>query len=378
MRVIEADLLDRRDLEKFIQVPEQFYRGNPYYVQPLIREQRRFFHPNNPHFAYTDARYYLLQDKNGRVRGRISAHTDRRHLEREQEKVGYFGFFECPPDQEAANALLEIAEQDLVARGMSAIQGPYNFSINEQCGFLAQGFDQAPALMMPYTQPAYPALVGSAGYQCFRRLFAYEFDHVGLNAERIERIRERVTKRKGVSIRSVDPKKFESEVVSLYSLYCHVWEEALGYVPMTEEIFRQHAEELRVVADPNLVLLAEKEGSPIAFSFTLPDHNAIIKKMRGRIWPFGWIWLLAHRYLVRRARTVMLGVKSEYRAIGLDTLLIFETLKRCVARGYRSGEASWIQEENLAMRRPIERAGGRVSKIYQLYEKQLRTTINPC
>ena len=371
MHLKEARLDRAADRNAFLRLPFSLYRGDPCFVPPLFSERRRFFDPSNPLFAFTEARYFLLCDDQGRPIGRISAHINRRHNDFTGERTGFFGFFECIPSPDAAARLFAAAEDDLRARGMTTIRGPFNFSTNEECGFLAEGFDRPPAVMMPYNPPAYPAWAEALGYRLARRLLGFEIRSGGEVPARMARLSEPLRKRMGVTIRSIDPARFEAEVATVFALYNRIWEANWGFVPMTEEEFRYAAAEIRTVADPGLVLLAEKDGEAVGFAFTLPDINAVLQRMRGRILPFGWIWFMARRRLVRRVRILMLGVLPAYRRKGLDTLLYHETAQRCIARGYHDGEASWILEDNQSMRRPMERAGGTISKVYHLYEKAL-------
>ncbi len=371
MRLTEVRLDRRRDLGEFLRLPLTLYRGDPNFVPPLALERRRFFSPANPLFDFTEARFYLLRDDRGRPIGRISAHVNRRHNDFTGERTGFFGFFECVPRLAAAARLLEAAETDLRARGMTAVRGPFNFSTNEECGFLAEGFDRPPALMMPYTQPCYLDFMRELGYRCVRRLLAFEITSGGRVPERMDRFNRRLRERLQVTVRPVDPARFDEEAAQVFGLYNRIWESNWGFVPMTEAEFRYAAAELRPIADPGLVLLAERDGEAVGFALTLPDINAVLRRMRGRVWPFGWFWFLARRRLVRRVRILMLGVLPAFRGRGLDTLLYQETARRCIERGYYDGEASWILEDNAAMRRPMERAGARVSKIYHLYEKPL-------
>ena len=66
-----------------------------------------------------------------------------------------------------------------------------------------------------------------------------------------------------------------------------------------------------------------------------------------------------------------LGMLEEYRGRGIDAMLyhqIFETGKK---KGITHAEFSWILEDNEAMRRPLERLGGRIYKRFAMYEMPL-------
>jgi len=104
---------------------------------------------------------------------------------------------------------------------------------------------------------------------------------------------------------------------------------------------------------------------------TLPDYNVLLKKMKGRLVPFGFLHLLFGRKSITRVRTLLLGVVAEYRLSGIDVLLIYDTFEKGLPKGYRAGEMSWILEDNVLMRRTIERMGAAVGKVYRIYEKAL-------
>ena len=201
---------------------------------------------------------------------------------------------------------MNAAETWLRERDVRAIRGPYNFSTNEECGFLAEGFDQHPSLMMPYTYDYYLTFMNELGYQPVRNLLAYEYNYPGEIPEHLTRVSDRVRQRTGVTIRAVDMKHFERDVALAFGIYNAAWEENWGFVPMTEAEFRFQAADLKSAIDPSLVLLAEKDGVPVAFSLTLPDLNVVLKKMNGRLFPFGIFHFVLGRRSIKHIRQLCL------------------------------------------------------------------------
>lgn len=59
------------------------------------------------------------------------------------------------------------------------------------------------------------------------------------------------------------------------------------------------------------------------------------------------------------------------RRRGIEAALVARTVRAAIARGYRSGELSWILESNAPMRRLLERLGAQLDKTYRLYERAL-------
>ena len=358
-------------MDAFVRFPLRHYSEDPFFVPHLLYERRKFFSPANPVFQFTEVTYFLARDQEGRVVGRVTAHINERHNRHAGEKTGFFGFFECVEDRVAASALMTAAEDVLRARGMEVIRGPFNFSTNEECGLLVQGFDRPPSLMMPYTKPYYPDLMTGVGYSKAKDLLAYEYEYQGNIPDHLVRFSQRIRERKQIVIRSINMKRFMEDVETIFRIYNAAWSGNWGFVPVTEEEFRSTAKDLRAIVDPSIVLIAEKEGRPVGFSVTLPDYNVLLKKTNGRLLPFGFLHLLFGRKSIRRVRTLLLGVESEYRLSGIDVLLIYDTFEKGLARGYRAGEMSWILEENVLMRKPLERMGAHIGKVYRIYEKAL-------
>lgn len=372
MKGIVRHVESRGDLNTFIRFPMGLYHGRDHYVPPLIRERKRFFDPRrNPSFAHLDAVYFLAQGGGGDVQGVVSAHINHRHNQCWNEKTGCFGFFECVGDQGVARSLLAAAEGWLRDRGMARIRGPLNFSTNDECGLLVEGFDQDPALMMPYTLPYYPELVETAGYRPVKDLLAYHLAPDRSIPPHLERAGQRLAQRVGVTIRPVLMRRFASEVACVFRIYNRAWEDNWGFVPMTEDEFRHLAAFLKPVIDPQLALIAEVDGQPVGCILPVPDVNPLLKPLRGRMGPIGLLQFQLARRRVHALRVVVLGVLPTFRKRGIESLLIEQVYRRGFARGYDQAEMSWILDDNVLMDRAIRRLGGVVSKRYRLYEKGL-------
>jgi len=132
---------------------------------------------------------------------------------------------------------------------------------------------------------------------------------------------------------------------------------------------RQLAVDLKPVIDPELVLFAEMNGRPVGCSVGIPDVNQVLKRMNGKLLPFGLFHFLRRKSIITRARILLMGVVPEVRRMGLYPLLIFECHRRGVAAGYTRAELSWTLEDNEAVNAGIEAAGGVKYKTYRLYDK---------
>ena len=361
----------RGDLRDFMEYPLRLYRGDPCFVPHLLWERKQFFSAKNPIFAFTDVTYFLARDGRGKVVGRATAHVNHRHNEFWGERTGFFGFFECVERIGAARALTQAVEERLRESGMTLVRGPLNFSTNEECGFLAEGFDRPPAFMMPYTKPYYLAFMEELGYERAKDLLAYSCQYEGHIPEHLVRFSGRARERSGVTVRTMDLRRFEEEVEAVFRIYNSAWERNWGFVPMTEEQFRHMAKNLKPIVDPAIALIAEKDGEPVAFSLGLPDYNVLLRKTNGRLFPFGFVHLLFAKRRIHRARILTLGVLPEYRNQGIDVLLYHDTFRNGTAHGYWSCEMSWMLEDNVLMNRALKRMGAVLYKRYRIFEKKL-------
>jgi GNAT superfamily N-acetyltransferase len=339
-------------------------------VPPLRRDERRRLSAlHNAFFDHAEIRCWIAR-AGRQVVGRIAAINDRLHDERHRERVTWFGFFEAG-DAEVGQALLGAVEQSAHARHSTVVRGPANPSLNESAGLLIDGFDSAPYILMPYNPPSYGDFVEAAGYRKAKDLYAWHLEIDPAPPARIARWAGRARRRANLVLRGLRPEAFDRELATVVQIYQHAWADNWGFVAPTAREAKGLAAELRPVVDPALVVFAEVDGRPVGCAVCVPDANQILKRMKGRLLPFGVWHYLRRRSIVDQVRLFLLGVLPEARHIGLYPALIDESYRRARAGGYRRAELSWTLEDNDAINRGIEAAGGRRYKTYRLYEKAL-------
>lgn len=360
----------RRDLKDFVMLPFRLYKKDPNWVAPLIGEQYKFLSPKtNPFFQHSEAQLFIAY-KDGDVVGRISAHTNVQHNKEHKDNIGFFGFFECIEDQEVANALLSKATEWNRARGKNGIRGPLNFTINDECGLLVKGFDTPPMVMMTHALPYYQTLIANAGFAKAMDMFAFYSVKTEI-PERLERLYEVLLKRTGVTIHSLSRDKVQrrKDLETVFKLYTDAWQYNWGHVPLTNAEFHHLVDELMPLADPDLVLFAEKDGVPVGFSLTLPNYNEVLKAMNGRVNPLTLIKALIAKKRMTSARVITMGILHEYHGRGIDAIFHYISYKKGIPKGYVRGEFSWILETNTMMIRVAEMLEAEPYKTYRLYEK---------
>jgi len=360
-----------KDIKKFIKLLWKIYKDYPAWVPPLIADRKKLIDKKkNPFYKNADAEFYLAE-KNGEVVGRIGAIVSHNHIKEHKEKVGFFGFFECIDDQQVANLLLDKAKEFLRAHGMQAMRGPLNPSINDEVGFLIEGFEYSPAVMMTYNPPYYINLVERYGLKKARDLYAYMVSKENVISEKLERVANVVKQRNSLTFRTLNMKDFDNEVERIKKIYNGAWAYNWGAVRMTDEEFDALAKDLKLIVVPELVIIVERKGEPIGFSLALPDINMALKYNKSGRLLTGIYHLLTKKKKINWVRILVLGVLPEYKNTGAANVLFYQTAVNGINLGYSYGEASWILEDNVMMNRAAEALNGRLYKKYRIYEMEI-------
>lgn len=360
------------DVRQFIRLPWKIYQQDSFWVPPLIMEMKGLLNKSkHPFFEHSSADFFLAR-RDGEWVGRIAAILNNNHNRFHGEKTAFFGFFESVNDPAVASALLDQVTKWAQDRGMTFIRGPMNYSTNETVGVLIEGFDFSPCIMMTHNPSYYAELMEKAGLEKAMDLYAWWLEtSKGLNPK-IKRVGEKVLKDEDIRIRSLNMNRFPEEVKIIQHIYNDAWSKNWGFVPMTDSEFHAQAKEMKAIIDPRVVLIAEKNGEPVAFSLALPDVNQALKKINGRLFPFGLPLLLYHTRHIRRVRVLALGVLKKLQNFnGLGAALYYESFRRGVDAGYHSCEFSWTLETNDLINRSMQLFGAEIYKRYRIYQKTI-------
>jgi hypothetical protein len=367
-----------RERRRFIEFQWEVYKGDPYWVPPLISERKAFYDKTkNPFFEHSDAAMFMAL-QNGTVAGTIVAIQNNRHNQIHKEHTGFFGGFESVNDPAVAAAQFGAARDWVKARGMNILRGPTTLSLNEECGLLVDGFDSSPHVLMPYNPRYYVSLVEGYGFVKAMDLLAWwvPTDVAARTVKpKLDRLVEMAQKRKPFTIRHINFKNLEAEVAAVRGIYADergAWRDNWGHVPMTEHEVDHVVKNLKQFADPDFIDIVEYEGKPIGLSLCLPNVNRpLLKAYPNPKTPELWTlakFLSYRRTMVDSVRVLLLGVLPEYRLIGADVALLKGMLDTAINKGYVGSEMGWVLENNEPMNRIMPISGAKVYKTYRIYD----------
>jgi hypothetical protein len=375
VRVVRA--VTRARQAAFLNLPWTIYRGDPNWVPPLRASVRELIdvrhHPFYGGGRYGEIELYLAYDGT-EVVGRVAAILNHSHDRFHDERVVFFGFFECVERAEVAAALLAAVEGWGSERGATVVRGPMNPSTNYECGLLVQGHERPPVLMMTYNPAYYEALLEAAGLAKAMDLYAYTSSVHDSNLERVQRLAERARRRNpGLTTRGANLKDLHGEVRQVQEIYNAAWEKNWGFVPFNDGEIAWLAKELKPLVQPDLLRFAFIDGEPVAFLLAVPDWNPVLADLDGSPWRHP-LRTLKHLLTtgpedMEGLRLITLGVKETCRKRGIEGVLFAEGIAAALELGYQWCEYSWILEDNELTKRAVRLMNGELYKTYRVYEK---------
>ncbi len=370
---------DKAMLRRFIRVPFAVHRNDRAWIPPLLMEREQAFSPKHNEFLRRAEVRFWLARRAGRDVGRISAQLDPLASRDGKDPVGHFGCLSAIDDPEVFAALLGTAESFLRSRGVRHACGPFTLSINEETGLLVEGFDTPPMLLMGHDPPYAGGRIEALGYRKEKDVYAYLLDMQAPLSRSARSMLERPLA-SSVRLRRLDFSDYKNEIRRMVDIFNDAWSGNWGFVPLTETETDEMAQRMRILLDERLVWFAEADGEAVGFIVVLPNVNEAARDLAGRLLPFGWaklLWRLKVRG-VRSGRVPLMGVRRRLAGTVLGSAiplqLIGAVLPANAAFGFRWIELSWILEDNLPMRRILERLGARAYKTYRLYGRRLSET----
>lgn len=363
----------RRDRKDFLDLDVRLYRDDPNWVPPLWSVRRELVgFRRHPFYDDADGQTFLAR-RDDRVVGRILAIANHAHNRHHDDRIGFFGFFECEDDLEASEGLLSATRDWLKSKSLTSMRGPVHPSLNYECGLLVDGFDTPPTFLIPYNKDYYGRLLESYGLAKSQDIYCYDADMDALDDldPKLKFVIEEATKRFDIRCRPIDRKRFNRDVRTFLEIYNQSLQQTWGYVPMSEAEVKHQAKGLKQLIVPELTSIAEIDGKPVGSGFGLLDYNPIIKEIGGRLLPLGWLKLLTGRKNLTRLRLISTNVLPKYQKWGVGLVTLSRILPDAMDYGIEVGEFSWVLESNHLSRNTIERGGALRTKTLRIYDREV-------
>ncbi len=373
MNLIQINTKDKRQVNKFLDLPFRLYAYVPQWVPRLMPEARRMLDTQrNPFFKHGEAAFFLVLDDQETPQGRLAILNNHKYNEYNQEKTAFFYLFECENNQQISNLLFEAAFAWVRLRGLDKIVGPKGFTVFDGLGMLVKGFEHRPAFGLPYNMPYYPELVEAIGFQSKGELVSGYLNSKMQFPAKIHQVAELLQERRGLRVARFKTRRdLRAFVPKLKALYNGALASTDGNAPLSDEEVKALADQMIWFANPRLLKIVYKGDQPVGFLLAYPDISAAVQHTRGRIFPLGWIDLLLE---LRRTKWINIngaGMLEGYRGLGGTALLFSEMHKSVTEEGYQHADLVQIGTENERMLRELRGLGIDFYKTHRMYSRTM-------
>ncbi|MGJ3240253.1 MAG: hypothetical protein ACFE0Q_16215 [Anaerolineae bacterium] len=371
-------ITNKTEFDAFFRFPWVLYQDDPHWVPMLLSMRRDLLDKKkNPAWDYMQGQYFGAWRGDTLV-GTITAYINHRHNETWDERIGWFGTFECYDDQASADVLLATAEAWVRERGYTTIRGPQSFTTHQETGLLVDGFT-TPVIEMPYNPPYYQQLLKSAGYNACMDIvsmyFHREMEDASNMVSRLRKLADFSKRRYNITVRPMNPRRRKDEFALVRDLYNSAWDANWGFVPMTDKELQNLIDSLGMLVEPNMVFFAEVDGELAGFSLAVPDFNEMLKRAYPRpgvpewwtLLQVAWHWKIVGN--TRGMRLPLMGVKEQYRNMGIHTVLLSATYDN-MPEQYTHIDCGWVLKTNPLHDMSIK-LGAEPYKTHRYYEKAL-------
>ncbi|MCQ2153868.1 MAG: N-acetyltransferase [Bacteroidales bacterium] len=377
MSVQVKEVINRRDLRRFILFPESLYKDNPYYTPPLFfGEFATLWRKANPASEFCDYALYLAY-KDGRIAGRIAAIVNRLANSKWNHREVRFGWFDFIDDREVSAALISKASEFGRQRGMDSIVGPLGFTDFDPEGMLVEGFDRPSTMALRYNYPYYREHIEALGFakdvdwlEC--RIFCR-----GNVPERMLRFSKIAAERSRVHVRKIDRRtlikgKYSLKIFKLINL---CYKDLYDFTILPDHMSEKYIGFYIHFVNPKYISLVENDkGELVAFGISMPSLARALQKCRGRILPFGWWHILRamHGKGNDGIEMLLIGVHPDYRNTAINSLMFEDLYRKYVDDGFEWAETNATLETNFLCMRQWDEFSKECAKRRRAYKKPLK------
>lgn len=349
--IIIKEIKTKRELRHFVQFGIDLYKGNPYYCPPIFFDEVNSFDPkSNPALEVCDHVTYLAY-RNNKIVGRIAGMINHRANEAWSVKKCRFGWFDFIDDYDVFKALLDTVAEWGRSRGMTCLNGPVGFTDFDKEGLLIEGFDYNSPMASLYTHPYYISHYERYGLRKEADWIEFQIQSPRVVPEKIQRVAEIVKGRYNLRVVKV---KNSKELRKRYGYtYFDVLDEAYqklyNYQPMTERQKRYYCKMYFPLVNYDFVTMVVNENDEVvAVGLGMPSLSDALRKCQGRLFPFGWYYLL--KALKAKKMTdfdlLLIAVRPDYQDKGVNSLIIDEMTPHFDRYGIKRVETTSILETN--------------------------------
>ena len=331
------EVLDKKDLMRFIKFPDDLYKGCGQYVPALHRGQAKTL-MHSAALAHCERKMWIVEDGH-KVVGRICGIINRRYNEKYGTRRTRFGWFDTINDIEVAGLLIETAAAWAKERGMDEIHGPLQYNTFGRQGMLVDGFDKVAPFSCLYNYPYYADLMVQLGFEKECDWIQYRMAADQQVPEKMQNIAKRLMERYKLRVADFDKMKKDPENFrKFFKAYNESFDGIVhNFIPFTEAEIEEEIGEIGGQLDKRLCcVLLDEEDEVAAFGISTPWLSEAMKKAKGSLFPFGWYHALKAKNELEVVDLMLSGAAPKWQNSGISA--VFHCM---MAEQYRANGVKW-------------------------------------
>jgi hypothetical protein len=342
------EISTKKELKQFVKFPFSLYKGNKYWVPPIISEEVESFDKlKNPVFEHADARFFLAL-KEGKVVGRVAAIVNKLEIEVQKVPRMRFGWIDFIDDLEVSKALLNKVREIGIQENLDFMEGPLGFSNLDKVGVLTEGFDSISTMVTWYNYPYYAAHFEQLGLKPAQKFLESNFSIQNVDIEKYQRYANVIKQR--YQLRPINFKTTEEVlpyVEEMFGLFNTSYAKLSSFVPVSERQMAYLKKKFINFINPEYIkFIVDKEDKLVTFSITMPSYAEALQKANGKLFPTGFIHLLRAKKHSKSSVFFLIGILPEYQKKGVTAIIFDEFFKTYVKKGVEKMIITPELEEN--------------------------------
>jgi GNAT superfamily N-acetyltransferase len=373
MPIIIKEVTTPKELEYFIKFPYLLYKGNPYWVPPMLLDEKKVLNKEkNPAFGFCDVKLWLAY-KEGKIAGRIAGIINRRYIEAWKNNYARFSYIDFIDDTDVSKALFDAAEKWAKENKMEKIHGPLGFTDFDPEGMLVEGFEELGTFGAIYNYPYYVKHIEKYGYKKDVDWIEFQVKPPEQILEKVDRIAAIVSKKYDLKILRVKKaKELLPYGKEIFHLINRAYKDLFGFVQLSDKQIELYIKEYFGFIRPDFVpVVLDNQNKIVAFGITMPSLSKALQKNRGRMFPFGFISMLKAMKSNNMADLYLVAVDPQMQDKGVNALLINEMNKIYIKNKITLVETNRELETNLKVQAQWKEMDARQHKRRRCYIKNL-------
>jgi len=351
MKIQVKEVQNKKDLDAFVKFPMNLYKNNPYYVPPIINDEKESMDKEkNPIFKEAEAKLFLAYQDN-QIVGRIAAIINWKEVKEQGKCKMRFGWFDTIDDIEVTKALLAEVEKIGKANQLQYIEGPVGFSNLDKAGLLTLGFDKLATMVGLYNEAYYAEHFEKLGFETANEWIEFALPAPQILPDKVVKFNSIIQERyKLRELKFTKTKQLLPYVDGMFDLLDKTYSALDTYVPIADYQIKHYKEKYIPFINPDYVnIIVDENDALVAFAITMPSYSKALQKANGKLFPFGWWHLLKANKKNDSAAFYLIGVDPKFQGKGITALIfkaMYETFKRNGIK-YLETNPELVENENI-------------------------------